>query len=106
MFARYITVELKPKTVADFPRVVEKEIIPLLRKHKGFLDELVLVSPNKVEAIAISLWEEKEHAEAYSRATYPEVVKILGKYIEGTPLVKAFDVEYATFRKVASPAFA
>ncbi len=97
MYSRYLTVRIKNNMVREFPYAFEKEILPLLRKQKGFLDELILVAPGKTEAIAISLWETKEFAEVYNREFYPEIVKILNKYIEGVPVMKTFEVEYATF---------
>jgi len=51
--------QLKPNLVNEFPVTFEKEILPLLRRQKGFLDELLLVTPEKREAVAISLWETK-----------------------------------------------
>jgi hypothetical protein len=75
---------------------MDQELLPLLRKQKGFVHELVLIAPNQIEAVAISLWEEKEHADKFNRDVYPEIVKILEKYTEGTPLVKNFDLQYAT----------
>jgi heme-degrading monooxygenase HmoA len=107
MFSRHITMQIKKNLVSEFPKVIEKEILPLLRRQKGFLDELVLMAPDKTEVVAISLWETKEFAETYHREFYPEVVKILNKYIEGLPVVKTFDVEFATlpaFQKFATVA--
>jgi heme-degrading monooxygenase HmoA len=107
MFSRHITMQIKKNLVSEFPKVIEKEILPLLRRQKGFLDELVLMAPDKTEVVAISLWETKEFAETYQREFYPEVVKILDKYIEGLPAVKTFDVEFATlpaFQKFATVA--
>ena len=51
------------------------------------------------------MWENKEFAEIYNREFYPEVVKIIDKYVEGLPVVKTFEVEYATlpaFKKFAT----
>ncbi|MGA7622019.1 MAG: hypothetical protein WB630_13755 [Candidatus Acidiferrales bacterium] len=96
MFSRHISMQIKKNLVPEFPQVIEREVLPLLRRQKGFLDELVLVAPDKTEAVAISLWENKEFAEIYNREFYPEIVKILNKYIEGLPVVKTFEVEYAT----------
>jgi len=47
MFAREVVLQLKPNVVKEFPVTFEKEILPLLRKQKGFLDELLLVTPEK-----------------------------------------------------------
>ena len=56
MFARHMMLQLKPNLVNEFPVTFEKEVLPLLRRQKGFLDELLLVTPEKKEAVAISLW--------------------------------------------------
>lgn len=101
MFARHLMLQLKPNVAKEFPVTFEKEILPLLRKQKGFLDELLLVTPEKKEVVAISLWETKEHAEAYNRELYPQIEKIVARFIEGIPVVKKFEAEYSTFHKVA-----
>ena len=101
MFARLVTLQLKPTLVDSFPVTFEKEILPLLRKQKGFLDEVLLVTPEKKEMVAISLWETKEYAETYNRELYPQIEKIVTRFIDGTPTVKKFDAEYSTFHKTA-----
>ena len=101
MFARHITLQLKPNFEKEFPVHFEKEILPLLKQRKGFVDELLLVTPEKKELVAISLWEKKEHAELYHRELYPKVEKMLEKYTVGAPVIKNFDAEYSTFHKVA-----
>jgi heme-degrading monooxygenase HmoA len=102
MFARNVTMRLKPNTVSDFNRTLEKEILPLLQKQQGFRDELTLVSSNGSEVVGISLWDQRQDAEAYQRTTYPEVQKLLSKVIEGTPQVQTHEVSTSTFHKVAA----
>lgn len=101
MFARVVTLLPKPKMLNEFEVTFEKEILPLLRKQKGFVDELLLVTPEKKGMLAISLWEKKEYAETYNRELYPQIEKIVGKYIEGNPTVKTYETEYSTFHKIA-----
>ena len=102
MFARSVTIHLKSNSVAEFNRTLEKEVLPLLQKQRGFQDELSLVGSNGTEVIAISLWDNKEDAESYNRATYPEVQKLLAKVSEGTPQVQTYEVGASTFHKVAA----
>jgi len=102
MFARYVTIPLKPNAVADFNKTLEKEVLPLLQKQKGFRDELTLVAPNGLEVIGISVWDQKEDAEAYNRTTYPEVQKLLSKVIEGTLQVQTYEVSTSTIHKAAA----
>ncbi len=98
-FARSVSMRLKPNSTADFNRTIENEVVPILRQQKGFQDELVLVKPNGSEAIGISLWNNKESAEAYQRDGYPQVQKALSKVIEGTPQVQTYDVTHSTQQK-------
>ena len=102
MFARTVRMQLKPNSVAEFTGLVEKEIIPLLRKQQGFRDEITFVPADGKDAVAISLWEQKENAEAYSRGTYPEVLKALAKVVEGTPQVQPSEVSNSTWHKIAA----
>ena len=102
MFSRCVTIPLKPNAVADFNKTLEKEVLPLLQKQKGFRDELTLVAPNGSEVIGISLWDQKEDAEVYNRTTYPEVQKLLSKVIEGTLQVQTYEVSTSTIHKAAA----
>lgn len=102
MYARNVSMRLKPNSVAEFTQTLEREIIPLLRKQKGFQDEIAFVVPGGMEAVAISLWDQKENAEAYNRGTYPEVVKALAQVVEGTPQVQTSEVSNSTWHKIAA----
>ncbi len=101
MFARTLTMQLKPNTASDFTRLVDSDLIPMLRKNSGFQNEIVFVNPAATSAVAISVWDSKEHADNYSRTSYPEVLKSLTKFIEGTPKIEAYQVSNSTFQKAA-----
>jgi hypothetical protein len=102
MYARNVTLHLKANTAPEFTRTLETDVLPMLRKQNGFKDELTFISPERSEAVAISLWDRKENAEAYSRDTYPQVLKSLAKVVEGTPVVESYEVSNSTFHKIAS----
>jgi len=93
---------LKPNNVAEFTQRLNKEIIPLLRKQKGFQDEITFVAPNGTQAFGISLWDKAENAEAYNRGAYPEVTRLLATVTEGTPQVETYEVSNSTFHKIAA----
>jgi hypothetical protein len=99
MFARQVTLRLKANSATEFTRVVNDEIIPILRKQKGFRDETTLIAPERSEAIANSFWDTKEDAEAYNQTAYPQVLKSLSNVIDGTPEIKNFEFANSTFRK-------
>ncbi len=102
MFARRVSMNLKPNSVAELTQRLEKQIIPLLQKQTGFQDEITLVGPDRAKALGISLWDRAESAEAYNRGSYPEVLKILAGVVEGTPQVETYEVTNSTFHKIAA----
>jgi hypothetical protein len=102
MFARSVAIRLKANSVAELNRLIETEALPLLRKQKGFQDEITLVAPNGTDAVAISLWHQKEDADAYSRDAYPGLLKNLAKVVEGTPQVHTYEVASSTAHKLAA----
>ena len=102
MYTRNVTMKLKANSASEFAGVIENEILPLLRKQQGFRDEITFVAPERSEAVAISLWETKENAEAYNRTGYPEILKTLAKVIEGTPKVETFELSNSTLHKLAA----
>jgi hypothetical protein len=101
MFARNVSIHLKPNTLSDYTRTFEKEVLPLLRKQNGFKDEITLAGAGGVDVTAISLWDNKIDAEAYSNNTYPQVLKTLARFVDGTPKVQTSDVVNSTFHNSA-----
>jgi len=83
---------------------MEKDILPLLQRQKGFQSEITLVASNGSEAIGISLWDQKQDADAYNRSSYIEVQERLAKVIEGTPQVQTYEVGTSTVHKAAAHA--
>lgn len=102
MYARTVRMELKPNSVAEFTQLLEKDVIPTLRKQNGFRDEVAFVPADGKEAVAISFWEARENADNYNRATYPEVLKTLAKVVVGTPEIHTLEVTNSTFHKIAA----
>ena len=104
MYARRVTLNLKPNSRTEFIHALETEIIPVLRKQRGFQDEITFVNPASTEAFGVSLWDSKENAESYNRGSFVEVTKILSKLVEGTPRVETYEVANSTFHKIAATA--
>ena len=102
MFARQVSLQLKPNSVAAFTQTIENDIIPLLRKQPGFQDEIAFVVPGGTAAVSVSLWDQKEHAETYHRGTYPAVLRALANVVEGTPQVHTYEVSNSTFHKIVA----
>lgn len=105
MFGLQIALELNGElnggSAAELVRIVDSEILPILRKQKGFRDETILIAPERAEAIASTFWDTKEDAEAYERAAYPAVLEALTRVINRPPIVKTFEFATATAREAA-----
>jgi hypothetical protein len=106
MFARRVSFHLKPGRAAEFTQLIDKDVIPVLRKQKGFQDEIAFVAQGGAEAVGISMWDLKENAETYGRGAYAGVLKTLEQVVEGTPRVKTYEVSNSTFHKIATRATA
>jgi hypothetical protein len=106
MFARSVSFHLKPGRAAEFTRLLDNDIIPVLRKQKGFEGEIALVATGGRDAIGISVWDRKENADTYARGAYAGVLKTLEQVVEGTPRVQTYEVSNSTFHKIAAHATA
>ena len=104
MIARSVSFHLKPGRAAEFTQLIEKNVLPLLRKQKGFQDEIAFVTPSGTDAVGISVWDLKENAETYARGGYPGVLKALEHVVDGTPQVQTYEVSNSTFRTTTARA--
>jgi heme-degrading monooxygenase HmoA len=101
MFARKVAARLKPDSLTKFTNLMEREILPWLRKQEGFLDLIILSVPDSREVATISFWDHKANAQVYNSSGYPAVLKILQELLDGTPYVKTFEVVSSTFQNTA-----
>ena len=106
MIARSVSFQLKPGRAAEFTKVFDKDIIPMLRKQKGFQDEIALVAEGGRDAVGISVWDLKENAETYARRGYADILTALKDVVDGTPQVHTYEVSNSTFRKTVAHATA
>jgi hypothetical protein len=102
MFARSVSIRLKPNSVGQLTQIIEQDVLPVLRKQKGFQDEITLVTAGGEDALAISLWDKKENADAYGRDAYPGLLKTIAKVVDGNPQVQTYQVANSTVHKVAA----
>lgn len=96
MYARQVSVRLKPNTLSDFTKTFETNVLPILRRQKGFQDEITFAMPGGADVVAISFWDTKENADAYNTAGYPEVLKNLEKFLDGSPKLRVSEVISST----------
>jgi len=105
MIARHIEINLKPDRYNEFKTLYENEILPIMQRQTGFLDELALVGEGKTERhMVVTLWKTKTDVENYNKREFPKILEMVKPFLNGTPKVEYFTVEHTTFRKVESVA--
>jgi heme-degrading monooxygenase HmoA len=103
MFAR--TVEIKAKTgkAGELIRIVNDQVLTLLKNQPGFVDEITLLSKQEPDRVlGMSFWKTREDAEKYNRETFPKVTELMRNMMEGTPLVHTFDVANSTAHNIVA----
>jgi hypothetical protein len=96
MYARNVSIHLKPNMLSDYTQTFENDVLPLLRKQNGFKNEIAFSGSDGTDVTAISLWDNKANAEAYNNNIYPDVVKTLARVLDGTPKVQSGEVVNST----------
>src|ERR1700712_1713543 len=102
MFARNVSLRLKPGKLNEFTRTFDKEVLSILRKQPGFREEITFASPGEMELTAISLWDTKEHADAYNASAYPKVLQAADEMLDGPPRVQNLNVISSTMQHAGS----
>ena len=102
MFARNVKMQLKPNSAIEFSRLFESAILPVLRTQEGFKDGMTFVSGERAEAMAISLWDTRASAEAFSDTAYEKLLRRLDGVIEGIPVVSTHAVSNSTAHGLAA----
>jgi len=100
MYARHVSLQLKPNRANELTQTLDQQIIPLLRKQPGFQGEITFLTTDGRQLFAISLWDRKEDADNYNRTTYPQIQKTLTNFIEGSPLVQNTEVTNSTVHNI------
>ena len=93
-FARNVHFQIKDGRTQDFVNLLGAEVLPLLKKQTGFLDEVTMLDGRR--GMAISMWEDRRNADTYGTTIYPEVLKKLTPVLEGTPRVETYEVPVTT----------
>ena len=102
MYARNVSLRIKPGKLTEFNRALDQEVLPILRRQAGFREQITFAMPGDVEITAISLWDSKEQAEAYNASEYPKVLKAVNALLDGTPKVRNQNVIQSTLQHAGS----
>ena len=94
MFARIVELTPKPEMKDEIVNVIRQEVLPILKKQRGFMEFLPFVPETKTEKwIAVTLWAEKRDADRWEREGYPHVDGILKLYLAVPAICNYYNVE-------------
>ena len=94
MFARNVNFQVKTGMEKDFLKVMNADVLPLLKTQDGFREELTLVTGDR--GLGISVWNDKVSAEKYATTVFPDVLKKLTPYLTAAPKVDLCEVGATT----------
>ena len=103
MYMMFIDGEVKPGKKDEFVKAWSTQILPLLKKQDGFVDEILLWqegSPNN--GCGLSFWRTKDQAERYRRDVFPQAKNFVEPLLHGAPKVRGYEVEVAETFSIAA----
>lgn len=100
MYARMVKGHVKPGKFELATRLLEKDVIPLLKRQEGFRDEITFFDKDHKEGFAISFWDNEKALQNYERKVYPEVRQRMADAFEELPIGKDFEVANSTWYKI------
>jgi hypothetical protein len=96
MFVRNVAIQLKPNTSTEFSKIFDAEVLPLLRKQTGFQNEITYADNGFLNAV--SIWDTKQSADTYEKNSYPQVMSLVEKFVDGTPKIRSGEVLSSTLK--------
>lgn len=100
MYARLVKGHMKPGKYESVTRMFESEVIPMLKKQKGFRDEITFFNDDIDESFAISFWDNKADLDNYTRDVYPKVHDKMADFFKDQPLARNFEVANSTWYQI------
>ena len=101
MFTRVVELTSKSGKSRELAKTIDEKAVPILKKQRGFVDEMVLVSDTEHNRIlGISFWNSKEDAEQYHREQFPKIHDSVRHLLESDPQVRTFDVHTSTTHRI------
>jgi len=103
VFTRIVECSVRTEKQEELRNKLRSEVVPILQKQSGFVDEISLVSDRDPERmVAISFWRNKEDAERYNRETFPRILDSIKPLLKTTPKVETYNVEDSTVHRIAA----
>lgn len=101
MFTRVVELTSKSGKSKELANTIDEKAVPILKKQRGLVDEMVLVSATEPDRIlGISFWNTREDAEQYHREQFPKIHDSVKHLLATEPVVRTFDVHTSTTHRI------
>ena len=102
MFTRVVHIHAKNGKGRELSNTVHEKVLPILKKQPGFVDEITLVSTSEPDRLlALSFWENEEHAQRYQREQFQKINEIVQPLVETAPRIETYHVDISTTHKIS-----
>jgi len=103
MFTRIVELTTKPGKNEQLSATINDKVLPILKRQKGFVDEMVFVSDKEEDRVlALSFWNTKQDAEQYHRTDFPKVQEAIRPLLDAEPAIRTYEVHTSTTHKIAA----
>ncbi len=92
MYMLHIDGTLKPGKKDEFLKAWSNQVLPLLKKQNGFIDEILLFENGTNHGCGLSFWKSQKDAERYQREVFHQASSHVDDFLEGAPTIRSFDV--------------
>jgi heme-degrading monooxygenase HmoA len=101
MFTRVVELTSKSGKSKELAKTIDEKVMPILKKQRGFVDEMLLVSDAEPDRIlGISFWNSRDDAEQYHREQFPKIHDSVRHLLQSDPEVRTFDVHTSTTHRI------
>jgi quinol monooxygenase YgiN len=91
MYARMVSFVTQPSMRTQLCKVIEEEVVPLVKQHSGFVEHITLMAEQEPRLVmVISLWKKKADAEDFRQTIYPTILQHLKPLLATDPTVTEF----------------
>jgi heme-degrading monooxygenase HmoA len=93
MHALHIHATLKPGKKEEFLKTFNAQILPLLKKQNGFVDEILLFEEHSDTGFGLSFWKSRKDAEQYQHNVFEQARSRVEHLIQGKVTIRNCEVE-------------
>jgi heme-degrading monooxygenase HmoA len=87
-----IDATLKPGKKDEFIQAWHSQVLPVLKKQTGFVDEIILYDEATHSGTGISLWKSRKDAEHYQNNVFNQAKSPVEHLLVGPPTVRSYEV--------------